>query len=66
MAGDVYLDPVTHLTPWYNSLIPTAYDKVNETSLHIGDYEDLKESAIDPYVAIRNAYIQYRQGKIKE
>jgi len=66
MAGDGYLDPVNHLTPWYNSFAPAAYDKVNETSLHIGDYEDLKESAIDPYVAIRNAYVQHRQSKIKE
>jgi phospholipid-binding lipoprotein MlaA len=66
MAGDGYLDPIDHFTPWYNSLGPTAYDKVNETSLHIGDYEDLKESAIDPYVAIRNAYVQHRQSKIKE
>jgi len=66
MAGDGYLDPINHLTPWYNSLAPAAYDRVNQTSLHIGDYEDLKESAIDPYVAIRNAYIQHRESKIKE
>jgi phospholipid-binding lipoprotein MlaA len=66
MAGDGYLDPINHLTPWYNSLAPAAYDKINETSLHIGDYEDMKESAIDPYVAIRNAYVQHRQSKIKE
>jgi phospholipid-binding lipoprotein MlaA len=66
MAGDGYLDPVSHLTPWYNSTGASAYDKVNETSLHIGEYEDLKESAIDPYAAIRNAYVQHRQSKIKE
>jgi phospholipid-binding lipoprotein MlaA len=66
MAGDGYLDPINHFTPWYNSTAPAAYDKVNGTSLHIGDYEDLKESAIDPYVAIRNAYVQHRQSKIKE
>ena len=36
---------------------------MNETSLRIGDYEDLKKAAIDPYVSIRNAYIQHRQKK---
>ena len=28
-------------------------------------YESLKEAAIDPYVAIRDAYVQYRLKKIK-
>jgi hypothetical protein len=32
----------------------------------LGDYEALKEAAIDPYVAIRNAYVQYRNTKVKE
>jgi phospholipid-binding lipoprotein MlaA len=39
---------------------------VNDTSLVIGEYEDLKESALDPYVALRNAYHQYRRSKIEE
>ena len=43
-----------------------AYEKVNDTSLSIGDYESLKEAAIDPYVAIRDAYVQYRHKKVKD
>ena len=39
---------------------------MNDTSLRIGDYESLKEAAIDPYTAIRDAYVQYRQKKVKE
>jgi phospholipid-binding lipoprotein MlaA len=38
----------------------------NYTSMHIGEYEDLKKSALDPYIAVRDAYIQNRQKKIKE
>jgi phospholipid-binding lipoprotein MlaA len=33
--------------------------------LRIGDYESLKDAAIDPYVAFRDAYIQYRLKKVK-
>ena len=66
LVGDGFLDPVYYVTPWYNSTGIAAYDRLNDTSLHIGDYEDLIESAIDPYVAIRNAYVQHRQSKIKE
>jgi hypothetical protein len=43
-----------------------GYKKFNEVSLTLGDYEALKEAAIDPYVAIRNAYVQYRNAKVKE
>jgi phospholipid-binding lipoprotein MlaA len=38
---------------------------VNTTSLSLGEYEALKKAALDPYVALRDAYYQYRQNKIK-
>ena len=34
---------------------------VNRTSLQIGEYEELKKASLDPYVAMRDAYIQYRE-----
>lgn len=37
---------------------------VNDTSFRIGDYEDLKSAALDPYEAFRNAYIQNRDSRI--
>ncbi len=64
--GDGFLDPVTYVNPLEASVGITAYDKVNTVSLHIGDYEDLKKSAIDPYVSIRDAYLQYRKKKVEE
>lgn len=39
---------------------------VNETSFRIGDYEALKNAALDPYEAFRDAYIQNRLSKIAE
>jgi phospholipid-binding lipoprotein MlaA len=66
LAGDYFLDPVSYVNPTEASFGIMAYDEVNETSLRIGDYEDLKKAAIDPYVSIRNAYIQYRQKKVDE
>jgi phospholipid-binding lipoprotein MlaA len=42
-----------------------SFEVVNSTSLSIGDYESLQQAAIDPYVAVRDAYIQYRFKKIK-
>jgi phospholipid-binding lipoprotein MlaA len=41
-------------------------DKINEASLTLGEYESLKKAALDPYIAVREAYHQYRQNKIKK
>jgi len=65
-AGDSFLYPVNYITPWYDGLAVGAFDMVNDTSLRIGDYESFKEAAIDPYVAMRDAYSQYRRKKIEE
>ncbi len=43
-----------------------AGETVNNTSFRIGDYEAIKEAAIDPYIAIRNAYVQNRNKLIEE
>jgi len=66
LVGDSFLDPVSYVTPLEASAGITAYDEVNTVSLHIGDYEDLKKSAVDPYVSIRDAYLQYRKKKVEE
>jgi phospholipid-binding lipoprotein MlaA len=66
-VGDWFLDPVDYVNPFFfDALAIRTFDKVNTVSLHIGDYEDLKKSAIDPYVSLRNAYIQYRKKKVEE
>ena len=65
IAGDYFLYPVSYIYPWYAWLGVRGYQEVNATSLRIGDYEALKDAAIDPYVAFRDAYIQYRLKKVK-
>ena len=66
LLGDGFLDPLNYLSKAKYTLAARSYDTVNDTSLSIGDYEDLKRAALDPYVAVREAYYQYRQNKIKE
>jgi len=43
-----------------------AGEAVNDTSLRIGEYEALKEAALDPYIMLRNAYVQNRSKLIAE
>jgi len=66
---DVSLDPRTYLAFYFATFeyVNTGgwvLDKVNEASLSLGEYEDLKKAALDPYIALREAYHQYRQSKI--
>ena len=65
-VGDLFLDPVNYLVPNFacNAGVK-AYDTVNDTSLRPGDYEDFKKAALDPYVALRDAYYQYRRNLVK-
>lgn len=66
-AGDYFLDPT-----FYTDLETTesagikAFEIINGISFRIGDYESLKEAAIDPYDAMRDVYIQYRSKKVAE
>jgi phospholipid-binding lipoprotein MlaA len=66
LVGDQFLDPVTYVDPREAALAIIAYDVVNKTSFRIGDYEALKEAAIDPYISIRDAYVQHRKKKVEE
>lgn len=65
IIGDQILYPPSYIYPWYASLGVWSFEKVNYTSLRIGDYESLIGAAIDPYVSIRDAYIQYRLKDVK-
>jgi phospholipid-binding lipoprotein MlaA len=66
MSGDLFLDPLTYLGEYWYAPGARGLNVVNETSLTIGDYESLKKAALDPYVALRDAYYQNRLSKIKE
>ena len=64
---DAFLYPLSYLfEPSTYTLAFNAFDYFNQTSLRLGDYEDLKKAAFDPYIALRDAYYQNRLAKIKE
>ena len=66
-AGDYFvLDPVSYVSAWELKLGLDVLDNINRTSFHIGDYESLKKAALDPYVAIRDAYIQNRRMQVSQ
>jgi phospholipid-binding lipoprotein MlaA len=65
LAGDAFLNPLFYLPQnlWVGFAIRGEII-VNNTSLRIGEYEDFKEAALDPYASMRQAYLQYRRNEI--
>ncbi|MGO9022074.1 MAG: VacJ family lipoprotein [Syntrophobacteraceae bacterium] len=58
---DSVMDPLFWLpAAWYVSFSAESGKFINRTSLEIGRYEELKKASLDPYIAMRDAYIQYR------
>ncbi|MEI6127430.1 MAG: VacJ family lipoprotein [Pseudomonadota bacterium] len=65
-VGDMFLDPLfyVNMSIWGSAGIE-AFQLVGNTSFKIGEYEDFKKSAIDPYTSLKNAYVQYRDSLVK-
>lgn len=66
MIGDILLNPVTYMVFVEGAIGIGGLNVVNTTSFRLGDYETLKEAAIDPYEAFRDVYLQYRNKLVKE
>jgi phospholipid-binding lipoprotein MlaA len=66
-VGELYLNPLDYLVDdfWPNVGFRT-FDILNKTSMRIGEYEALKKASVDPYVAMRDAYYQYRLNQIEK
>ena len=66
LSGDI-VDGLA-LSPYYYwadgwEEVSTIYltKDLNKLSLHLGEYEEMKQLSFDPYVALRNGYFQYRK-----
>jgi len=62
--GDAFLDPLDYIRNKYIYAGATAVKTVNNISFRIGEYEAMKEAAFEPYSAMKDAYIQYRNKQI--
>lgn len=70
-VGDTALDPITWVSYFFLKPIESVgnytYESVNGLSVDTGDtYESVTKPAIDPYIALQDAYLQNRLKKIKE
>jgi phospholipid-binding lipoprotein MlaA len=64
--GDWFLNPVSYVEPTEASYGITAVKFTNDSSLTIGEYETFKSSTVEPYIAMRRTYAQYRAKQIQK
>lgn len=67
IAGDFFMDPLHYveMRPWERVGL-VGLDKETGLSLDKDTYESVKQESLDPYLFVRNAYEQYRDGKIEK
>ena len=64
--GDWFLNPVSYVEPTEAAYGITAVRYTNSSSLRLGEYESFKSMTIEPYIAMRRTYAQYRSKQIQE
>jgi phospholipid-binding lipoprotein MlaA len=64
--GDWFLNPVSYVEPTEASYGITAVRYTNSSSIRLGEYESFKSMTIEPYIAMRRTYAQYRAKQIQE
>jgi phospholipid-binding lipoprotein MlaA len=63
----ILLDPISWLDlDWKTKYGILAYDKFSELSFQIDDIDALKKATFEPYVAVRDAYVEHRNKLIEE
>lgn len=63
-AGDLWLNPIAYLESATAVYGVGFYRRFNDLSFRIGEYEAIKEAALEPYSAVRNGYIQFRSALV--
>jgi phospholipid-binding lipoprotein MlaA len=66
MFGDSFVNPFNYIRDPYISIGVSGLKTVNNTSFRLGQYESLKEAAFEPYSAMKDAYVQYRNKEINQ
>ena len=63
---DGVLDPFGYLTPFLATTGLAIVKQVNERSLNLQLFQDVEDSVLDLYSAVRNGYLQRRRHSIEE
>lgn len=61
---DIFLNPLYYIPSNEAGWALYGENKLNDVSLHIGDYETIRNASLDLYISLRNAYEANRKKQI--
>lgn len=64
-VGDWFTDPLVYVNPWEYPLAAGLTFRLNDLGNVLPAYEDLTSMAVDPYIAMREAYAALRQAQVR-
>ncbi len=64
-AADTFLDPIGYLAPFAANFARSAVKRINERAVNLTLYQDVEDSSLDLYSAVRNGYLQRREHSIR-
>jgi phospholipid-binding lipoprotein MlaA len=65
-AADLAMNPLNYFIPTGATLGINGTNVVNERSLNLKEFDQLEQSVVDLYSAVRDGYLQSREAAIKE
>ncbi len=67
LVGDTFVSPLFYMVGGdpIVVVIVKASKTINQTSFRLGEYEKMISGALDPYIAIRNAFTQHQLGVLE-
>ena len=66
LVGDAFLDPLSYLPTAEESVGARVFRSESDLSFRFEAYDELVGGAVDPYLAVRDAYLQNREKRVKE
>jgi phospholipid-binding lipoprotein MlaA len=70
LLGDYAMNPVNWAIYWHDApdwtLIPPTVNTLRALPPQLEAYDSAKRDAIDPYISIRSAYVQFREEMVRK
>ena len=66
IGDSLWVNPIFYIEPAGAAISVGLFRRFNDLSLRIGEYEAIKDAALEPYSAVRNGYIQFRNTLVEK
>jgi phospholipid-binding lipoprotein MlaA len=66
-AADSFMDPLSYfVTPILADVGRSAAHTINERAANMSEYDDVEDTSLDLYAAVRNGYLQRREESVRD